>query len=135
MQHAPQRSFAANLAVTALRVVAALLFVQSGTTKLFGWPGPLPEGMVIERFSQMWIGGWLEIVCGALIGFGLFTRPAAFLMSGMMAVAYFQFHAPNGFWPTVNQGVDAVLYCFLWLFFAAAGAGPWSLDAMRGQRR
>lgn len=76
-------------------------------------------------------GGALEIAGGALLMLGLFTRPTAFLMSGMMAVAYFQFHAPQGgwLWPTVNGGTPAVLYCFVWLFFAAAGAGAWSLDA------
>ncbi len=70
---------------------------------------------------------------GALLLFGLFTRPVAFLLSGEMAVAYFQFHAPLGFWPNMNGGVAAVLYCFVWLYFSAAGAGPWSLDAKRGK--
>lgn len=79
------------------------------------------------------IGGLLEVVGGGLMLVGLFTRPVAFVLSGMMAVAYFQFHAPGGFWPTVNGGVPAVLYCFVWLYFSAAGAGPWSLDAKRGK--
>jgi putative oxidoreductase len=83
--------------------------------------------------SQLWIGGVLELVGGALLLLGLFTRPAAFVLSGMMAVAYFQFHFPHSFWPTLNNGVPAVLYCFIWLYFSAAGAGPWSLDAKRGK--
>jgi len=77
----------------------------------------------------------LEVVCGGLLLLGLLTRPAAFLMAGQMAVAYFQFHAPGGFWPTLNGGGSAVLYCFVWLFFSAAGPGPWSLDARRGKAR
>ena len=78
---------------------------------------------------QIWFGGFLEVVGGALLALGLFTRPVAFLLSGEMAVAYFQFHAPGGFWPAVNGGTAAALYCFVWLYFSAAGAGPWSLDA------
>lgn len=116
---------------TALRVVAAWMFFLSGATKIFGFPVAMPEGASAEAWSQIWIGGWLEILSGTLLALGLFTRPAAFLMSGMMAVAYFQFHAGEGNWlyPTANGGVAAVLYCFVWLWFAAAGAGPWSLDA------
>jgi len=83
--------------------------------------------------SQIWFGGFLEVVGGALLALGLFTRPVAFLLSGEMAVAYFQFHAPGGFWPVLNGGVSAALYCFVWLYFSAAGAGPWSLDARRGR--
>jgi len=131
MASAQPHPFATTFSLTALRIVAACLFLCSGTTKLFAWPGSMPDGVVIERFSQMWIGGVLEILGGGLLILGLFTRPVAFLMSGMMAVAYFQFHAPQGgwLWPTVNGGTLAVLYCFLWLHFAAAGAGPWSVDA------
>jgi putative oxidoreductase len=81
--------------------------------------------------TQIGIGGLLEVVGGALLLVGLFTRPAAFVLSGEMAVAYFQFHQPQGFWPIVNQGQPAVLYCFIWLYFSAAGAGPWSLDALK----
>jgi putative oxidoreductase len=73
----------------------------------------------------------LEVFGGALILFGFYTRPAAFILSGEMAVAYFQYHFPGGAWPTVNGGVPAVLYSFVWLYFSAAGAGPWSLDALR----
>jgi putative oxidoreductase len=112
-----------------LRMVAALLFLQSGTMKLFGWPMAMPEGQSFSLMSQMGAGAILEVVGGTLLLVGLFTRPVAFILSGEMAVAYFQFHFPNGFWPLVNQGQPAVLFCFIWLYFSAAGAGPWSLDA------
>jgi putative oxidoreductase len=82
-------------------------------------------------FTQIGLGAFLEVVCGGLLLVGLFTRTAAFLMSGQMAVAYFQFHFPGGFWPTMNGGVAAVLYCFIWLYISAAGGGPWSLDGWR----
>ena len=84
--------------------------------------------------SQVGIGGLLEVVGGALLLVGLFTRPVAFVLAGEMAVAYFQFHFPKSFWPTVNQGVPAVLYCFVFLYLSAAGAGPWSIDALRRKR-
>jgi putative oxidoreductase len=113
-----------------LRMVAALLFLQSGTMKLFGWPMAMPEGQSISLMSEMGVGAILELVGGTLLLVGLFTRPVAFILSGEMAVAYFQFHFPNGFWPLVNQGQPAVLFCFIWLYLSAAGAGPWSLDAM-----
>ena len=133
MASSPQGSRTAVAALTALRVVAAGMFLLAGTSKIFGFPVPMPDGSTADLMTQIGIGGVLEIVGGGLLVLGLFTRPVAFLMSGMMAVAYFQFHAPNDFWPTVNGGVPAVLYCFLWLYFAAAGAGPWSLDAKGGR--
>ena len=133
MASSPQGSRFSVAALTALRIVAADMFLLSGTSKIFGFPVPMPDGSTADLMTQMGIGGVLEIVGGGLLVLGLFTRPVAFLMSGMMAVAYFQFHAPNDFWPTVNGGVPAVLYCFLWLYFAAAGAGPWSLDAKGGR--
>src|SRR5690349_14869508 len=114
-----------------LRIVSALMFLQAGTVKLFGWPMGMPGGATVSLTSQIGIGGILEAVGGLLLLVGLFTRPVAFVLSGEMAVAYFQFHYPNGFWPVVNQGQPAVLYCFIWLYFSAAGAGPWSLDALR----
>lgn len=115
-----------------LRIVAALMFVMSGTMKLFAWPiGMPPDGATASLMSQVGIGGLLEFVGGALILVGLFTRPVAFILSGEMAVAYFQFHFPQGFWPVQNGGTPAVLYCFYWLYLSAAGAGPWSLDARR----
>ena len=114
-----------------LRMVAAFLFMQPGTMKLFGFPMPMPGGMKLTLLSQMGIGGILEVFGGALMFVGLFTRPVAFILAGEMAVAYFQFHAPNGFWTLRNSGTDAVIFCFIWLFFSAAGAGAWSLDARR----
>ncbi len=115
-----------------LRIVTAFLFTLAGTTKIFAFPaGVPPDGGTVALVSQMGFGGLLEIVGGSLLFLGLFTRPVAFILSGEMAVAYFQFHFPISFWPTINGGVHAALYCFIWLYFSAAGAGPWSLDAMR----
>lgn len=119
-----------------LRIVAAFMFMMAGMVKLFAFPiGMPPDGGTAQFISQIWIGGALEVFGGALLLVGLFTRPVAFLLSGEMAVAYFQFHFPQGFWPVVNNGVAAALYCFVWLYFSAAGAGPWSLDARRRRPR
>jgi len=114
-----------------LRIAAALMFMLAGTMKIFAFPaGMPPDGGTAAFGTQIWIGGWLEVAGGALMLVGLFTRPVAFVLSGEMAVAYFQFHAATGgIWPTINGGVSAALYCFVWLYFSAAGAGPWSLDA------
>ncbi len=114
-----------------LRIVAAFMFITPGTMKLFGWPAAMPGGGTVPLLSQMGIGATMEIVGGGLLLLGLFTRPVAFILSGEMAVAYFQFHAPRSFWPVVNEGQPAVLYCFIWLYLSAAGGGPWSLDALR----
>lgn len=116
-----------------LRIVAAFIFMLSGTIKLFSFPMPMSGGGTVELLTQIGIGALLELFGGALLLIGLFTRPVAFFLAGEMAVAYFQFHFPNGFWPNMNGGVPAVLYCFLWLYFSAAGAGPWSVDARRGK--
>jgi putative oxidoreductase len=102
--------------------------------KLFAFPAGIPPaGGTAPVMSQAWIGGALEFVGGLLVLLGLFTRPAAFILSGEMAVAYFQFHFPGSFWPTINQGGEAVLYCFIWLYISAAGPGPWSIDAARAR--
>jgi putative oxidoreductase len=115
-----------------LRIVAALTFMLAGTSKLFAFPiGMPPNGQTAAFGTQIWIGGALEVFGGLLMLLGLFSRPVAFILSGEMAVAYFQFHQPQAFWPTVNGGVAAVIYCFVWLYFSAAGPGPWSLDAKR----
>ena len=115
-----------------LRVMAALMFVLAGTVILFAFPAGMPPNGGTASFpSEIWLGGVLEVVGGGLLVLGLFTRPVAFVLSGEMAVAYFQFHAPAGFWPNLNGGMPAVLYCFLWLYLSAAGPGPWSLDALR----
>jgi putative oxidoreductase len=114
-----------------LRIMAALMFLSHGMMKLFAFPiGVPPKGGTVELLSQSGLGGILEFFGGALLLLGLFTRPVAFVLAGEMAVAYFQFHFPRGFWPIVNQGELAVLYCFVWLYFSAAGPGPWSLDAL-----
>ena len=113
-----------------LRIVAALMFIQVGAMKIFAFPtGIPPNGGTAPLLSQLWIGGVLEVFGGGLLLLGLFTRPVAFVLAGEMAVAYFQFHFPTSFWPTINGGMAAALYCFVWLYFSAAGAGPWSLDA------
>jgi len=120
--------------LSVLRIVAAFMFILSGTMKIFAFPaGVPPDGGTVPLASQMGVGGLLEVVGGFLLLIGLFTRPVAFLLSGEMAVAYFQFHHPQGFWPVMNGGIPAALYCFVWLYFSAAGAGPWSVDAMRGK--
>jgi putative oxidoreductase len=121
--------------LSVLRIVTAFMFMMSGTMKLFAFPmGIPPNGGTVELMSQGGLGGVLEVFGGALLLLGLFTRPVAFILAGEMAVAYFQFHAPRGFWPIMNGGTDAALFCFLWLYFSAAGAGPWSLDAMLRKR-
>src|SRR5258707_11150075 len=98
-----------------LRIVAAAVFIIAGTSKLFAFPvGMPPNGDTAHFPSQVWFGGVLEVVGGLLMLIGLCTRPVAFVLSGEMAVAYFQFHYPQGFWPTVNGGVAAVIYCFVW---------------------
>jgi putative oxidoreductase len=115
-----------------LRIVAALMFMQTGAMKVFAFPAGIPpNGGTAPFLTQIWIGGVLEVFGGALLLLGLFTRPVAFVLAGEMAVAYFQFHFPRSFWPTVNGGMAAALYCFVWLYFSAAGAGPWALDARR----
>jgi putative oxidoreductase len=116
-----------------LRMVAGFMFFLAGTTKLFAWPAVGP-GSHAELFSQLGLAGILETVGGFLLMIGLFTRPVAFIVAGEMAVAYFQAHLPRSFWPTVNGGQNAALYCFIWLYFSAAGAGPWSLDAKLRRR-
>jgi putative oxidoreductase len=129
--------FAERATFAALRIVTGVLFSLHGTQKLFGWP---PGGHVVTIASQLGVGGVIEMVCGALIALGLFARPAAFLASGQMAVAYVQFHwklafASSAWLPVVNRGELAVIYCFLFLFIAAHGAGEASLDRARGRRR
>ena len=105
--------------------------------KLFDWFGGVPAqfGGHPKFLSQIWIGGVLEFYGGAAVLLGLLTRPIAFILSGEMAVAYFQFHQPQGFWPIQNHGEPAVLLCFIFLFFAAHGAGAWSVDAVIRRRR
>jgi putative oxidoreductase len=118
-----------------LRVVTGFLFIQAGGLILFGWFGGMPGGEKVRLMSQTGIGGVLEFFGGILILLGLFTRPVAFILSGMMAVAYWQFHFPSGNWPVQNQGMPAVLFCFIFLYMAAKGGGEWSLDAVIRRKR
>ena len=112
-----------------LRLVTAFLFVQFGTAKLLGLPAPImPDGSTAQLMSQAGIAGLLEIVGGGLLFLGLFTRPVAFILSGEMAFAYFIGHAPQGFWPVLNQGTPAILFCFLFLYFSAAGPGAFAVS-------
>ena len=113
-----------------LRIMAGLLLLQHGTGKILKFPaGVVPANFNLS--SMPGYAGVIELVCGILLVIGLFSRPAAFIASGMTAVAYFMVHAPQGFYPILNKGELAALYCFLFLYIAAAGAGPWSLDALR----
>ena len=127
----------ANLALWAprvlsiLRIVAAFIILLHGTQKLFAFPGPPAGGNLPPLLSQYGIGAIMELVGGLLLLFGLFTRPVAFLLAGEMAVAYWQFHFPRNFWPTLNGGDAAILYCFIFLYLVFAGPGPWSVDATR----
>ena len=119
--------------LSVLRIVTAFLYIAHGTQKLFGFPSAEPRPGV-PLVSLLGLASGLEIIGGTLLLVGLFTRPIAFLLSGEMAVAYFMVHARQGFWPLVNHGEPAVLFCFVWLYLAAAGAGAWSLDAGWGRR-
>lgn len=111
-----------------LRIVSALIFMAHGTAKLLGFPPTEMFAAAPEPMTMMWFAGVLELVGGALLALGLFTRPVAFVLSGEMAVAYWMVHAPQAFYPIQNQGDAAILYCFVFLYIAAAGGGPWSLD-------
>lgn len=114
--------------LSVLRIVAGFLYMAHGAQKLFGFPAPM-QGGAPHMFTLIWFAGVLEFFGGLLVMIGLFTRPVAFLLSGQMAVAYFMFHAKGGYWPLLNQGELAVLYCFLFLYLAATGPGPWSVDS------
>lgn len=123
----------AGPALSLLRIVAGLLFLLHGTSKLIGFP-PFAGGPLPDPWTLLWIGAILELVGGFLVMIGLFTRPAAFILSGEMAVAYWMFHAPQSTFPSNNGGEAAVLFCFVFLMFAFNGAGPWSVDANRGRK-
>jgi putative oxidoreductase len=134
--------------LSVLRIVAALLLMQHGAQKLFGVPAappPPPQQQVVQQDAQrqqqapqqpsrtpplIWVAGALEFFGGLLLLFGLFTRPVAFILSGLLAVAYFMAHAPQGFWPVLNKGELAALYSFVFLYLAAAGGGAWSVDRL-----
>lgn len=113
-----------------LRIMTALLFMEHGTAKLLHFPVPQP-GAPTPLPALLLAAAIIEIVGGALVVVGLFTRLAAFLMAGEIAVGYFLYHFPVSFWPIVNQGEAAILFCFVFLYISAAGPGAWSVDAMR----
>ena len=120
----------AHKALGLLRIVAALLFLLHGTSKLFGFP-PFTMGELPEVGSLLWIGAVLETVGGLLLLVGLLSRFVAFILSGEMAVAYWMFHAPKNLYPAINMGEGAVLFCFIFLYLASAGPGAWSVDGAR----
>ena len=113
--------------LSVLRIIVALLFLEHGSAKLLGFPA---AGTMPALFTLGWFSGAIELIGGALLAAGLFSRTAAFIMSGEMAVAYFMSHAPHSFFPIVNRGDAAVLYCFAFFYLAFAGPGPLSLDAL-----
>lgn len=113
-----------------LRIMAALIFLAHGSQKLFGFPA---SDFSPAAFTMPWIAGVLELFGGALLVLGLFTRPVAFVLSGLMAAAYFIAHAPQSFYPALNGGDAAILFSFVFLYLVFAGPGPWSLDALRAR--
>ena len=117
-----------------LRIVVGLLFMEHGTQKFLSFPPGDMAGMGLAFNNLGAYAGVIELLCGFLVAIGLFTRPAAFLASGTMAVAYWYAHAPKDFFPVNNMGDAAILYCFVFLYLAAAGAGPWSVDASRTRK-
>jgi putative oxidoreductase len=132
MRHAEPLDRYTPFALAALRIVAALIFMEHGTQKLFGFPAPPASGLP-PVLSLYWIGAILEFAGGLLILVGLFTRPVAFLLAGEMAVAYWMFHAPRSFYPVLNGGDAAILYCFVFLLLVFTGPGVLSIDGRRGK--
>ena len=134
----PSSSFATSVdrlapyVLSILRVIVALLFLQHGLSKLFGFPSPMTPP---PFWTMEWFSGVIEFAGGVLLTLGLFARPAAFIMSGEMAVGYLLFHAPRSFFPALNGGDPAILYCFVVLYLVFAGPGPWSLDMLWQRKR
>jgi putative oxidoreductase len=120
-----------DVLLSVLRVVTGFLYMEHGVQKLFGWLGGMGGSGATASFPHLlWFAGVLETFGGLLVLAGLLTRPAAFILCGQMAVGYFMFHSPGGFWPILNRGELAALYCFVFLYLAAAGGGTWSLDRL-----
>lgn len=117
-----------------LRIVSGLIFMEHGTQKFLSFPAGQAAGKGWEFANLGAYAGIVELLCGLLIAIGLFTRPAAFLASGTMAVAYWSAHAPQNLFPVNNMGDAAILYCFVFLYLCVAGPGPWSIDAARANR-
>lgn len=117
-----------------LRIVTALVLLEFGTTKLLGFPYSETFSN-LPPFSLPWIAGWIELIGSPLLLVGLFTGPVAFLLSGEMAIAYFLVHQPNDFFPLRNGGIEAILFCFIFLYIAAAGPGAWSVDGLLKRRK
>ena len=134
----PSRSPWTGRMLSIVRIVAGLVFVVTGTMKLFGFPpfpAQVPAMPVVPPMWEFHLAGILETYLGAAFTLGFLTRPIAFVLAGEMAVAYFQVSFPMSFWPTANWGTSAILYCFLFLYFMLAGAGPWSVDAIIAGRK
>ena len=118
-----------------LRIVASFMFMTIGLMKLVAFPVSLfPNGGTVHIFSELGLAGILEAFGGFMLLIGLYTRPVAFILAGEMAVAYFQSHSPQGFWPMLNGGQPAILYCFIWLYLSSAGAGALSIDEWRKKK-
>jgi putative oxidoreductase len=133
--HEPSPSVWTSRMLATYRIVAGVLFVLGGTMKLFGFPqAPVPMPP-LDLLSQIGIAGLLELFGGTAIVLGLYVRPVSFVLAGMMAVAYFQFHQPQALFPSSNGGIPAIMYCFLFLYMMLAGGGAWSLDARLAARR
>ena len=115
-------------ALSVFRIITGLMIIEHGMAKIIGWP-VVPTFANLKPFSLIGAAGFIELIGGALLILGLFTQPAAFILSGEMAVAYFMVHAPKSFYPLVNGGTLAIMYCFACLYLSTAGAGPWSVDA------
>ena len=126
---------AAPYLLSLLRIMSALLLLQHGTQKLLDFPARAAGRAAPEFLSLIWWAGAIELVGGVLLAVGLFSRPVAFILSGELAFAYFIGHAGRGFFPILNAGELAALYCFVFLYLAAAGPGPWSLDRLVSERR
>lgn len=128
----PDTTIWAPRALAILRIVTALLFLEHATMKFLQFPAPIP-GVTYPLPAVMILAGGIEVVTSVLVGLGLFTRVAAFIASGEMAVAYWIGHAPRGFWPVLNMGESAILFCFIFLYLPAAGPGAWVVERQSPQ--